>query len=64
MYSSIIRVPKTMNRSILTCLAVDEPADVVIGKTLRDTAREHAFQLEAQTVVLYKLFEKDSPYHI
>ena len=36
----------------LTCLAVDEPADVVIGKTLRDTAGEHAFQLEAQTVVL------------
>ena len=36
----------------LTCLAVDEPADVVIGKTLRDTAEERAFQLEAQTVVL------------
>ena len=36
----------------LTCLAVDEPADVVIGKTLRDTAGEHVFQLEAQTIVL------------
>ena len=36
----------------LTCLAVNEHADIVIGKTLRDTPREHTSQLEAQTVVL------------
>lgn len=38
----------------LTCLAVDEPADVVIGKTLRNTAGEHAFQPEAEAVIAWE----------
>lgn len=35
----------------LTCPAVDEPADVAIDKTLRNTAGEHAFRLEAEAVI-------------
>lgn len=37
--------------SRLMCLAIYEPADVVIGKTLRDTAWEHTLKFKAQTVV-------------
>lgn len=35
----------------LTCPSVDEPADVAIDKTLRNTAGEHAFRLEAEAVI-------------
>ena len=36
----------------LACLAIDKPADVVIGKALRDTPWEHTLQLKAQAAVL------------
>ena len=32
-------------------LAIDQTPDVVIGKALRNTAGEHAFQLEAEAVI-------------
>lgn len=35
----------------LTCLAVDEPADVVIGKTLRDTAGKHTLKFKAEAII-------------
>lgn len=35
----------------LTCPAVDEPANVAIDKTLRDTAGKQAFRLEAEAVI-------------
>ena len=36
-----------MNRSILTCLAIDKPADVIIDEALRDAPKEHTLQLKA-----------------
>ena len=36
----------------LTCLAIDKPADVVIGEALRDTPWEHTLKLKAQAVIL------------
>ena len=35
-------------------LAIDKPTDVVIGKTLRNTAGEHAFQPEAEAVIAWE----------
>lgn len=32
-------------------LAIDQTSDVVIDKTLRNTAGEHAFRLEAEAVI-------------
>lgn len=46
----ILPLPAHLSRE--TGLAIDEPADVVIGKALRYATGEHALQLKAKAVIL------------